>query len=243
VVLKRIRFILPVIIGILVIVGALIYSKSSLFNTIKSGRHSMLREYLRSPQEHAGWSVQAGARCGDAPFMIPTDGYVGYLWGDSFRPGHHHQGIDIFGGRSIGETRVVAAHDGYLTRLADWKSSVIIRIPSDPLQPDRQIWIYYTHMADPQGNSFISSEFPPDTHEAYVTEGTLIGYQGDYSGDPNNPTGIHLHFSIVRDDGSGGFLNELDIKSTIDPSSYFQMTLNADENYGDIPQCGNDQPN
>jgi hypothetical protein len=241
VILKRIWPIFPVIIVILIIVGVLIYWKSSLFNTIKSSRHSMLLEYLLSPQEHPGWSVLGGVRCGDAPFMMPTDGYIGYLWGDSFRPGHHHQGIDIFGGQSIGMTRVVSAYDGYLTRLADWKSSVIIRIPSDPLQPDRQIWIYYTHMADPQGNSFISSEFPPDTHEVLITAGTLLGYQGDYSGDAENPTGIHLHFSIVKDDGLGGFLNELDIKNTIDPALYFQMNLNAMDNDGEIPRCGNGQ--
>ena len=43
---------------------------------------------------------------------------------------------------------VYSASDGFLTRQADWKSSLIIRVPDDPLQPGRQIWIYYTHIAD-----------------------------------------------------------------------------------------------
>jgi hypothetical protein len=239
--LKRYRLIFPVVIGVLVlaVVGVIIFLKSSLSNTFTSGRHNMLQAYLNDPEQHDDWVVRAGEHCGNAPFLFPTDGYVGYLWGDSFRPGHHHQGIDIFGGDSIGETRVLAVYDGYVTRLADWKSSVIMRIPSDPLQPDKQIWIYYTHMADPQGNSFISSQFPPDIHEVFVPAGTLLGYQGDYSGDPNNPTGIHLHFSIVKDNGSGGFLNELDIANTYDPSPYFHMLLNAADNNGVIPRCGN----
>jgi polysaccharide pyruvyl transferase WcaK-like protein len=39
--------------------------------------------------------------------------------------------------------------------------------------------------------------------------------------------GVHLHFSIVRDDGSGKYLNELEINNTLDPSLYFGLNLNA----------------
>jgi hypothetical protein len=71
----------------------------------------------------------------------------------------------------------------------------------------------------------------------FVPAGTLLGYQGNYSGDPNNPVGVHLHFSIVRDDGSGKFLNELKIANTLDPSLYFNMSLNANVNRDKIPVC------
>jgi peptidoglycan LD-endopeptidase LytH len=162
---------------------------------------------------------------------------VGFLWDDSFRPGHHHQGIDIFAGTEAGVTRVIAAYDGYLTRLSDWKSSVILRIPNDPLQPGRQIWLYYTHMADSDGTSYIAADFPSGTREVFVPAGTLLGYQGDYSGDSNNPTGIHLHFTIVRDDGNGNFLNELAIKNTYDPSPYLGLELNANNSNGEVPLC------
>jgi len=114
---------------------------------------------------------------------------------------------------------------------------VIVRVPSDPLQPDRQIWLYYTHMADKEGNSFISSEFPAGTSEVFIATGTLLGYQGNYSGSPDNPVGVHLHFSIVRDDSGGKFLNELQIENTIDPSPYFSLPLNSKENAGIIPIC------
>ena len=67
--------------------------------------------------------------------------------------------------------------------------------------------------------------------------GTPLGYQGDYSGDPANPVGVHLHFSIVQDNGSGKFLNELQIGNTLNPSSYFGLNLNGKTNEREIPQC------
>ena len=150
---------------------------------------------------------------------------------------HQHQGIDIFAGTDVGVTEVIAAYPGYLTRLPEWKSAVIVRVPDDPLEPGRQIWLYYTHMADADGNSFISSEFPAGTSERYVEAGTPLGYQGDYSGDTNNPVGVHLHFSIVQDNGNGQFKNELEIKNTIDPSPYLGLPLNAGENRASAPVC------
>jgi hypothetical protein len=194
-------------------------------------RMTRLRQFWSDPEAHSSWMIQAGDRCGDAPFLQPTNGFIGFLWGSSFRPGHSHQGIDIFGPsgpEGLGETPVVAAYDGYLTRLPDWRSSLIVRIPRDPLAPNRQIWIYYTHLADADGNSFILDTFPPGTSELFISAGTLLGYQGNYSADPDNPTGLHLHFSIVRDDGDGRFKNELEIRNTLDPSPYLGIDVNAD---------------
>ncbi len=193
--------------------------------------------FLRDPSAQSGLVIQAGTRCGDAPFLFPTDGMVGFLWDDSFRPGHRHAGIDIFAGTPAGVTPVYAAYPGYLTRQLDWKSSLIVRVPSDPLQTGRQIWVYYTHLAGPDGNSFIAADFPPGTTEKYVEAGTLLGYQGNYSGSPGNPVGVHLHISIVEDDGKGGFKNELEIENTYDPSPYFGLELNANRMPNGIPVC------
>jgi murein DD-endopeptidase MepM/ murein hydrolase activator NlpD len=195
-------------------------------------------QWMRAPDSHPDWKVAAGSKCGAAPFVFPTDGFAGFLWGDPMGRLHTHQGIDIFAGTDVGITRVIAAYPGYLTRLSDWKSSVIVRVPSDPLHPGQQIWLYYTHMADPSGNSFISSEFPAGTSEKAIEAGTLLGYQGDYSGDPSNPVGVHLHFSIVKDDGTGQFKNELEIKNTLDPSPYLGLPLNGYENRDQVPVCG-----
>lgn len=204
-------------------------------------RSLQVMEFLRNPQAHPDWVIPAGSRCQDAPFLFPTRGFVGFLWGDSFRSGHHHQGIDIFSGTDAGETPVLAAYGGYLTRLPEWKSSLIIRIPRDPLQPSRQIWTYYTHLAGHDGQSYISPEFPPGTSEVFVKAGTLLGYQGNYSGEPGNPVGVHLHFSIVLDD-NGRFRNELEIENTLDPSPYFRLRLNAAENQAEIPGCPPEGP-
>lgn len=206
-------------------------------NTFRPARYFTLVEWLRNSEGHPEWSVSAGETCGDAPFVIPTDGLVGFIWGDSFRIGHIHQGIDIFGGKEAGVTPVYSAYDGYLTRLDSWKSSLIIRIPDDPLNPGQQIWTYYTHLADEAGESLIAEDFSPGTTELFIEAGTFLGYQGNYSGTPNEPTGVHLHFSIVKDDGNGNFLNELEIKNTLDPSPYFELPLNNDSNTDTIPVC------
>jgi peptidoglycan LD-endopeptidase LytH len=202
-----------------------------------SARMLAFRTWMNNPVSHSDWKISAGSQCGSAPLHFPTDGFVGFLWGDSFQIGHRHQGIDIFAGTDIGVTRVISAYPGFLTRLPDWKSSVIVRVPDDPLHPGRQIWLYYTHMADEQGNSFISSDFPAGSYEVPIDTGTFLGYQGDYSGDPNNPVGVHLHFSIVRDDGRGGFKNELNINNTLDPSPYLGLPLNAYQNRDHVPNC------
>ena len=202
-----------------------------------SARTAQVFNWLRDPSSRPELMMTAGSRCGDAPFIFPTDGLIGFIWDDSFQVGHRHQGIDIFAGTEVGVTPVIAAYPGYLTRKSDWISTVIIRVPEDPLQTGRQIWVYYTHMADAKGNSFVSSEFPAGTAEVYVGAGTFLGYQGNYSGDPNNPVGVHLHVSIVKDDGFGNFTNELEIKNTYDPTPYFGLALNANVNPDTIPVC------
>ena len=202
-----------------------------------AARVNKFRQWIQNPASHPDWKLLAGSKCGSVPFIFPTDGMVGFLWGDSFGLRHTHQGIDIFAGTDIGITKVVSAYPGYLTRLPDWKSSVIVRVPNDPLKPGRQIWLYYTHMADSYGSSFISEEYPAGTSEKYIEVGVFLGYQGDYSGDPKNPVGVHLHFSIVEDDGTGKFKNELEIKNTYDPSPYLGLPLNAYENHDHVPLC------
>ncbi len=226
--------IVPLLVLLVTTVGYLLYQG---WNGTTS-RNRKVVSWIRNPQDHPDWLVAALTRCNSStPFLFPTDGYIGYLWGDSFRPGHHHQGIDIFTRESAGETPVFAAYDGFLTRLPSWKSSLIIRIPQDPLHPGRQIWIYYTHLADIDGNSYINPSFPSGSIELPVEEGTLLGYQGNFSVTPGHPVGVHLHFSIVLDDGQGTFLNELNIKNTLDPSPYFDLQLNGHTNKDSVPFC------
>ena len=198
----------------------------------------MVINFLRNPGAYPEYEVEALTKCGNAPFLMPSKGFIGYLWDDSFKLFHRHQGIDIFAGTEAGKAPVYAPYDGFVTREEGWKSSLIIRMPQDPLDPSRQIWLYMTHLADAEGNSFIDSAFPPGTQDKPVIAGDLLGFQGDYSGDPARPVGVHLHFSIVRDDGAGNYLNELDILNTLDPTPYFGFELNAKVlGKSDIPGC------
>jgi len=228
------RFILSILFVVSIVGGYLIFRsmRSSGARTLK------VRQWFRDPESLPELTILQGERCGDAPFILPTNGIIGYLWDDSFRPGHRHQGLDIFGGQELGVTPVIAAYDGDLSRLPEWTSTVIQRVPNDPLQPGQQIWLYYTHMADAEGNDYIEAIFPRGTSEVFIPAGTLLGYQGNYSGDPYNPTGIHLHFSIVKDN-NGAFMNELEIGNTYDPSPYLGMDLNAKTNTDTIPTCNN----
>lgn len=218
------RFVLGVLIFLGFILGlaglALIWWRN---NT--SDSNAAIATWLRSyPPELATLQMHA---CPEAPFMLPSEGFIGLLWADTARPYNplrQHTGIDIFGAGAPGTVPIYAAYEGWLTRLDTWRSTVIIR-HDDPLQPGRTIWTYYTHMADISGTtSFVSDAFPAGTHEVFVRQGTLLGYQGDYNG---NSFGIamHLHFSIVQSDATGTFMNEAVIGNTLDPSPYFGLPL------------------
>jgi murein DD-endopeptidase MepM/ murein hydrolase activator NlpD len=234
---KIMLFVLPPMLAIGALAALWLAPNAYRYLRTRLQRFEKLSAWFDAPASHSDWRIEAGTRCGEAVFVMPTSGYIGFLWDDSFRFGVRHQGLDIFGGTDVGLTPVVAAYPGYLTRLKEWKSTVAIRIPTDPLQPGRQIWLYYTHLAAPDGTSLIAADFPPGTSEQPIETGTLLGYQGNYSGDPNNPTGIHLHFSIVLAAADGSLLNELDIRNTLDPSPYFGFEVNANRSTGDAPVC------
>ena len=195
------------------------------FTRVRNSRFADYARYKLNPDAVELPVISGLAQCEPAPFIMPTNGWVGVLFGDSILGTYNHSGLDIFGLEGNGVTPVYAAYDGFLTRQTDWTSAVIIRHPEDPLQAGRQIWTFYTHMADTAGNSYIIAQIPPGTSELPVKQGTLLGYQGDYNGGSLRRIDTHLHFSIVQDDGQGHFLNETDIANTIDPTPYLGMRL------------------
>ncbi len=84
-------------------------------------------------------------------------------------------------------------------------------------------------MADASGEvSYIAARFPPGASEVPVRQGELIGYQGVYNGGPGaRPIGgLHLHFSIVKSDLLGRYLNEAVFENTLDPTPYLGLSLN-----------------
>jgi hypothetical protein len=122
---------------------------------------------------------------------------------------------------------VYAVADGLLTRLAGWKSAVIMQ-HDDPLRPGEVVWSFYSHMAGASGKSYIVADFPPGSAAVPVMAGQVIGYQGVWSGNPLNPGWMHLHFSVVRAAANGSFLNETVLENTLDPSPYLGIIGSAD---------------
>jgi peptidoglycan LD-endopeptidase LytH len=219
---------LLLIVFVLVVVAAGTYFAFRFFGG-GSGSNDVIGRWFTDPASRPALTTTMNhTACPDAPFALPSDGLIGLLWEDPAAPYtvlNPHSGVDIFGDGAPGTVPVYAAADGYLSRLDDWLSSIIIR-HDDPLQPGRTIWTYYTHMAARDGSrSFIVDDFPAGTFDLPVKQGTLLGYQGEYAGVGAAPIGLHLHFSIVQSDAEGKFLNEARIANTLDPSPYFGMTL------------------
>lgn len=203
--------------------GAALY----LYDAMQSDSNDHIARWFNDPAARSQLTTVRDTPCPGAPFLLPSDGFIGLLWRDPARPYNilrRHTGIDIFGDGPPGTVPIVAAYDGYLTRHADWLSTVIIR-HDDPLQPGRIIWTYYTHMADREGaQSYVSEAFPPGTDGLFVEQGTLLGYQGEYNG--SGPAiGLHVHMSIVESDADGSFKNEAQLGNTLNPSPYFGLPL------------------
>lgn len=206
-------------------------ARGAVSNLIRQPGNTALTSWFTDPASRAGLGATFDAPCPGYPFLVPSSGLVGGLpWNAAYGPYtvfNPHPGIDIFGDGPAGTIPVVAAYDGYLTREPNWTSSVIIR-HDDPLHPGQTIWTYYTHMANIAGTeSYIQPEFPPGTSEVFVQQGQIIGYQGLYNGGSGAARiGLHLHFSIVKSDQTGHYLNETIFENTLDPTPYLGLALN-----------------
>jgi hypothetical protein len=53
---------------------------------------------------------------------------------------------------------------------------------------------------------------------------------------------MHLHFSVVKDDGHGKFLNELRIENTLDPSPYLGLPGGVEDDWSQPITCGDATP-
>ena len=209
-------------------VGLTIYSQT------QSNSTTYIAHWFNDRSIRPSLTTELSEPCPDAPFLLPSVGLIGLLWNDPAGPYNvlqRHSGIDIFGDGAEGTVPVVAAYDGYLTRLDNWVSAVIIQ-HDDPLQPGRKIWTYYTHMASGSGESYIVDDFPQGTQGAFVEQGTLIGFQGTYNGASVRPIGLHLHFSIVQSEDDGSFKNEGNARNTLDPTPYLGLNVNI----ADMPE-------
>jgi hypothetical protein len=154
--------------------------------------------------------------CSAAVWKFPSSVRLGIQLRDN--------GIDFFGQGNEGKIPVYAVADGLLTRLLDRSDAVAIQ-QEDPLRPGRKIWALYDGMASADGRtSYISEEFLTAT-SLPVKAGHLIGYQGKWSGTPNWPMWIHVHFTVVDiGDQLPGMVTSM---SFLDPAAYLGLALDA----------------
>jgi len=63
---------------------------------------------------------------------------------------------------------------------------------------------------------------------SFVKTHTFRGILYVWSGNPGNPTGLHLHFSVVKSAPGGGYANETDIRNTYDPAPFLGVEAGDD---------------
>ncbi|MCA9988570.1 MAG: M23 family metallopeptidase [Anaerolineales bacterium] len=226
------RRVLKYALGLMLVGGIVVLAVAGWFYSQREMRRMRgIGPFVNEPETHPDWIVEGGSRCGTAPMIIPSTGYIGVGYRDGTPPMYAHTGYDIFSPAGADNvTPIYAAYDGYLTREANWRSAVIIRHPEFPeLVDGEQIWTYYTHMASRDGEiSYIDPAFPQGTYELFVEQGTLLGYQGTWSGDPARYMTLHLHFSIVKSTGPDTYANETKSQNTYDPLPFLGLVERED---------------
>ena len=76
------KFIILALIIVIAAVGVYLY-----FNFQRSSaRTAQVFDWFRDTSSRPELMMSAGTRCGDVPFIFPTDGLIGFIWDDSFRP-------------------------------------------------------------------------------------------------------------------------------------------------------------
>ena len=139
-------------------------------------------------------TAEALSACPGALWQLPSDSRLGVKWQDD--------GLMFFGQGNNGEVPIHAVADGLLWRPEGWTDAVIIE-HDDPSDEGKKIWTFYGGMTSANGTeSFVAEEFPIGAKNVPVKAGQLIGYQGSWSGNPQWPMWIHVHFGLVRATGN-----------------------------------------
>ena len=164
--------------------------------------------------------------CPDAPWRLPTRSEMG-MWWISKQLAFMGQGYE-------NSVPVYAVADGLLTRRTDWRDVVAIQ-HDDPLRPGEKVWAFYGGMASGWGQeSFVVQDFPPGSEGAPVKRGQLLGYQGQWSGQPGMSIWVHLRFAVLPAMEDGSFPAEMvglvegrepapgesELERPLDPSPY-----------------------
>jgi hypothetical protein len=119
------------IIGLILGIGAFAaYRLYRWYRNSGTGSNNYIVEWLTDPASHEVLKSEAFSRCPNAPFILPTEGFIGLLWNDASAPYNftsRHTGLDIFGYGTVGTIPIYAVYEGWLTRHEDWRSTVSLR--------------------------------------------------------------------------------------------------------------------
>ena len=139
--------------------------------------------------------------CPGAPWRLPTSGTLG-MWWITYQLAFMGEGYE-------NRVPVYAVADGLLMRRSDWNDAVAI-LHDDPVRQGEKVWSFYGGMANSMDEqSFVVSDFPPDSVGVPVNAGQLLGYQGMWSGEQGAPIWVHLHFAVVAALEDGSFPEEI----------------------------------
>ena len=50
------------------------------------GRIGRIGDFMENPIAYPEWQIIGGERCGDAPMLMPTTGFIGVRWNDGLAP-------------------------------------------------------------------------------------------------------------------------------------------------------------
>ena len=157
--------------------------------------------------------------CPGALWQLPSDGRLGVKW--------QADALVFFGQGSDGKVPVYAVADGSLWRPEGWLDGVIIQ-HENPLESGKKVWTYYGNMSSANGNrSYVAPEFPIGAENVPVKAGQLLGYQGSWSGNPQWPMWIHVHFAVIRT--AGEFPWTSTSAFLLDPSPYLGLRLKPEK--------------
>jgi len=78
--------------------------------------------------------------------------------------------------------------------------------------------------------SYIAQDFPLGSSDVPVKAGQLIGYQGQWSGQPSRSMWVHLRFAVVRAADDGSF-PDVEPENILDPSLYLGIATRTEEGH------------
>ena len=178
--------------------------------------------FVYKPKSARG--VSAPSECSAGAWPLPTRATMGYRYENGW--------LSLYGAGPEGTVPVVAVAPGEVFRPEGFPEGSLAVIHEDPKNPAKRVILYYTEMQSyRKGEPLISEKIPLGATSLGVTAGETLGYQGMWSGRPNQQDWLHVTLGIAPYDSQ--FLEEtgkLEDK-LVSPAEYFGIQLDPDSRH------------